>query len=102
MDRIDRLTLDLVGHQCALDSSTVVGDQDAMENLQARRDALRDEISADFRASEELVAELVGALETLLDILEYNKPRSDPNGEYTRGIEAAQVTLARVKGGEHG
>ena len=95
MDRIDRLTLDLMGHQCALDSSTVVGDQDAMENIKARRDALRNEIAADFRA-------MVAALEKY----EMAEQYADEHGVaavttielLTEAYEAGHAILARVKG----
>ena len=69
MDRIDELLVRLIDeqdtatfHQCMRSPNRAVADLDRSKAL-IRRDALRDEIAADWRAREALVAELVEALE---------------------------------------
>ena len=88
---------------------TVMLSQKTRNRYIQRRDALRNEIAADFRAREELVAKLVEALDGIKSLL-------GPEGEYAickadgtklwlgddmivgGAFEKADTALARVKG----
>jgi len=94
MDRIDELLVRLIDeqdtatfHQCMRAPNRFVADLDRSKAL-IRRDALRDEIAADWRA-------MVEALEEGLDLL-YGLTQWIPNDEQEI-LERMHTTLARVK-----
>ena len=104
MQRYERVESDLVEWKRQYDIQ-----QRRACDAEAERDALRNEIAADFRAREELVAKLVEALDGIKSLL-------GPEGEYAickadgtklwlgddmivgGAFEKADTALARVKG----
>jgi len=106
MDRIDELLVRLIDeqdtatfHQCMQSPNRAVADLDRSKAL-IRRDALRDEIAADWRAREALVAELVEALEGMEQWTRFNWKllRNEGLVPPEATVRAMQATLARVKG----